>query len=216
MHYILHVIHPKVSDENLDELLSELMAPFYEELEVEPYRDYVSLTEFDKVVKYYSEKGEDLSNILELLNDWRGGNHQHDGELTTTLDLAETDTGYYKWSTWNPRGEWDWWVTGGRWSGYFGEDEATGYPGNDTVTVLEALEYMGDPQYDWMAEGPYVYLTLEGEWVGKTTYNPNGKGYDENDPNSCFPNNPDYMYREYLTHVSSIPDMMVTAVDFHC
>jgi hypothetical protein len=103
-------------------------------------------------------------------------------------------------------GEWDWWVTGGRWEGYFnGENSATA--GDLAAGVLETR-----------LDSPYAYLTLDGRWLPKEEYVPEGF------PNPS-PEHPDRVgyFREvegyaeqYLKYVSAVPaDTMVTTVDIH-
>jgi hypothetical protein len=101
-------------------------------------------------------------------------------------------------------GEWDWWVTGGRWEGYFGGQNA-----------LQALEV---PAAKTPFASPYAYLTLDGKWLPKEVYVPEGFP----DP---APENPDRKgyFREvegyeeqYKAYLAAVPaDTMVTTVDIH-
>ena len=213
MHYVVHVFHQ--ADDDLD----DIMSPFYEELEVEPYKEYTSRKSFDSAVKWFAEKKETFESTEKMLEQWHGGEHFFDGELSNVLD-EEADTGYYSWTTQNPNSHWDWWVVGGRWKNYFTHEDSED-TGKNTVTVAEALEFMlsfatdEDLTTKFKDIGPYAYLTLEGEWIGRQKYNPNGEGYDEENPNSIFPNNDDYMYVNYLKHVQSIPGLLVTTIDVH-
>lgn len=126
----------------------------------------------------------------------------------------------YKLSTWNKQGEWDWWVIGGRWNNYWEIKDALfsdEFPRNvNTVHVGYALALRSDSKFDWMENGPYAYMTLDGELIKRQNYNPDGEGYEENDPNSVFPLNPEYDYWGYLEEVEKQGDIAVTVVDYHC
>lgn len=101
-------------------------------------------------------------------------------------------------------GEWDWWVTGGRWEGYFdGKNEAS------------ASQVLGmETRFD----SPYAYITLDGRWLPKELYVP--EGYES--PDSMRPDGKRY-FREvegfaegYRAYLSSVPeDTVVTTVDIH-
>lgn len=101
-------------------------------------------------------------------------------------------------------GEWDWWVTGGRWEGYF--------EGKDAVTADVALKT------ETPFASPYAYLTLDGKWLPREQYIPEGFP----DPS---PENPDRKgyFREvegfteqYKAYLAAVPaDTMVTTVDIH-
>lgn len=205
MHYVLHVIHNSAND--LENTISSYMAPFHEELEVDPYKVYISEKASTRALDWAEKSGKTFSSHTELLS-WFTGNVIDFEPFIYDVTDSNPDTGYYYMTTSNPQGKWDWWVIGGRWDNYF----RTG----NTVTVKEALDYLDNPEYSYQEFGPQDYITLDGSWVGKTTYNPDGEGYDENDPDSIFPLNPDYMYKEYLTHVKDIPGLFVTVVDYHC
>lgn len=96
-------------------------------------------------------------------------------------------------------GEWDWWVEGGRWEGYFGD--------RNHVTALEARTIKT------RFESPYTYLTLEGKWLPKEEYVP--EGFEEEGVTQHFRNVEGYEqgYKDYL---ASVPDdTVVTTVDIH-
>lgn len=206
MHYVLHVIHP--ADVNVYEYVEEKMAPFYEELEVPEYKVYYSEKEIKSAQKWYAEKGfndgDDPNDIVPFSWD----------NSTTYVD----EKGAYKLSTWNPQGHWDWWVIGGRWDNYWelGMDDAISTGSVNTVSVGYALSLRNKGKYSWMKHGPYAYLTLEGKFIKRQNYNPDGVGYEEDDPNSVFPPNPEYDYWGYMEEVEKQIDIAVTVVDYHC
>lgn len=212
MHYVLHVIHP--ADVDVSEYIEEKMNPFYEELEVPEYKDYYSEKEIASAQKWYAEKGfndgDDPNDIIPF--SWNSS--------TTYVD----EKGAYRLSTWNPQGYWDWWVIGGRWDNYWETSEARKFfegvvstTGSvNTVSIGYALSLRNHGKYDWMDSGPYSYLTLDGEFIKRETYNKDGVGYEEGDPNSVFPPNPEYDYWGYLEEVEKQLDIAVTVVDYHC
>lgn len=206
MHYVLHVIHP--ADVDVNDYITEKMSPFYEELEVPEYKDYYSEKEIASAQKWYSDKGyhdgDDPNDVIPF--SW------------SNTQCYTDEKGSYKLSTWNPQGYWDWWVIGGRWNNYW-ETTAEDMPVKDivnTVSVGYALSLKGDGKYDWMDTGPYSYMTLDGKFIKKETYNKDGVGYEDGDPNSVFPPNPEFDYWNYLLSVESIENLAVTVVDYHC
>lgn len=206
MHYVLHVIHP--ADVDVETYVEEKMAPFYEELEVPEYKDYYSEKEIARAQKWYQEKGyhdgDDPNDLVPFSWD----------NSTTYMD----EKGAYKLSTWNPQGHWDWWVIGGRWDNYWetGMDSMPSNGNVNTVSVGYALALRDKGKYEWMSEGPYAYLTLDGKFIMKKNYNPDGEGYEDNDPNSVFPPNPEFDYWGYMEKVGKLIDIAVTVVDYHC
>lgn len=206
MHYSLHVIHPAGVD--VEEYVTEKMAPFYEELEVPEYKIYYSDKELEKIKTWYDKKGlEDGDDPNDAVPySWNGSHTYTD------------DKGYYRLSTWNPQGHWDWYVIGGRWDNYWemGTDTALAFGKVNTVSVAYAISRKLSGKYDWMESGPYAYMTLDGKFIKRQNYNPDGVGYDDNDPESVFPPNSEYDYWKYLEEVEKQIDIAVTVVDYHC
>ena len=206
MHYVLHVIHP--ADVDVYDYIEEKMNPFYEELEVPEYKDYYSEKEIASAQKWYAEKGfndgDDPNDIIPF--SWNSS--------TTYVD----EKGAYRLSTWNPQGYWDWWVIGGRWDNYWeiAEENAPSKGNVNTVSVGYAILMKLSGKYEWMQNGPYAYMTLEGKFIKRQNYNKDGVGYEEGDPNSVFPPNPEYDYWGYLEEVEKQIDIAVTVVDYHC
>lgn len=91
-----------------NQTVEELLEPFYEGLEVEPY---VSKTKEEvlKEIQEYCDKDEKLKKEYlklsdkEKMNRWNG--------------YDEFDEDGNPLSTYNPDSKWDWYVVGGRWSG---------------------------------------------------------------------------------------------------
>lgn len=197
MHFVLHIIHPADVDDVYD-YIAEKMHPFSEEFEVPEYKDYYSEKEIASAQKWYSEKGyhdgDDPSDTVPFSWD----------NSTTYVD----EKGAYKLSTRNPQGYWDWWVIGGRWDNYWNlEDEnapSTDRVNNVSVGYAILMKFSG--KYDWMQNGPYAYMTLEGKFIEKQSYNKDGDSYP----------NPEYDYWDYLLSVEAIENIAITVVDYHC
>lgn len=141
MHYTVAV----VTKNDNEEMVEELLAPFDENIEMEPY---IYKTK-EQIVKEFRESVEEMKKSMEAYEKgeydtkkystyWLKGDS---GELTDynkeRLELYEkSDEEIYQWyregedeecfdkdgnelSTYNPKSKWDWYSVGGRWDGYF-------------------------------------------------------------------------------------------------
>lgn len=111
-HFVVLVALAPTDD--VDEALDKALAPFDEELEVEPYREYMDdgMAKYHRAVEYYNENpdqhGEwDDSDVIAVLSAYMGES------------VAVDDGRYYTLSTYSPRSKWDWYQVGGRWNKYF-------------------------------------------------------------------------------------------------
>lgn len=97
-HFAVLVLHEE------DQSIEDLLAPYNEYLEVEPYVKYTRTQAINKMRKdcpsLYKDKSED--EIFQNACDWFGCTLDDDGNLL---------------STYNPHSKWDWWQVGGRFSG---------------------------------------------------------------------------------------------------
>ena len=94
-HYTVAVFHRKDQD------IEELLAPYSENLEVEPYISFTKQEAIDYARKHYQDT-EDKT----------------DGECWQMVaDGSQTDADGNIYSTYNPKSKWDWWTEGGRWCG---------------------------------------------------------------------------------------------------
>lgn len=90
------------------------LAPFDEDLEVEPYiAEEVTEDDKQRMLDYYNEKHNNKYITFEECyaengEDWDGNSYKQDEDGT-----------WYRWSTYNPDSKWDWYRLGGRWSGCF-------------------------------------------------------------------------------------------------
>lgn len=96
-HYTVMVIGPETDQE-----LEEALAPFDENIEVEPYRDYNVWIPDDLKTKEPKEIAKELKER------WGG---DEDYRYDPDKDAV------YIMSTYNPESKWDWWTLGGRWHG---------------------------------------------------------------------------------------------------
>lgn len=95
-HYTVAVIHRENQD------IANLLAPYYENLKVEPYIWLTKNEAIDYVRKYYSSMMKDASpeECYEMIK--KDHEADEDGNIL---------------STYNPKSKWDWWVPGGRFCG---------------------------------------------------------------------------------------------------
>lgn len=121
-HFSVIVALRPTDPKNIEDALTEALAPFDESKEVTPYYDY----ETGEAKDYWSldacrEKGLlpaegelTWAQVAEAVNTrWE---HDEAGAEYMRVDAAGRA---YTISTYNPRSKWDWWVIGGRWTGYF-------------------------------------------------------------------------------------------------
>lgn len=115
-HYTLGVIMDKLDEEELDKLL----APYSENLEVEPYIDITK----EEIINNAKQRKNELLKAIEKgeeLKDWQQDyiNATTDEELYNLerYEEEEFDENGNQLSRYNPLSKWDWYVIGGRWSG---------------------------------------------------------------------------------------------------
>lgn len=99
-----------------EERIAELLAPYDENLEVAPYKHYMSKESVEGALKHYGKKGllspsgvplPDSELTAEEIKDWDGG------------DGGKDKKGYFYYTKFNKRAKWDWYSIGGRWQGMF-------------------------------------------------------------------------------------------------
>lgn len=99
-HYMVAVIHAPIQS------VEGLLAPYSENLEVEPYLEMTKQEVIDYVKKNYSDVGElsDEECWKKYVDGW--------GIENNLVDKAGNI-----YTTYNPKSKWDWWSYGGRFSG---------------------------------------------------------------------------------------------------
>ena len=119
-HFAVLVLHEE------DQPIAELLAPYDENIEVEPYikqtkeeaikeLENIKYYDFQYIDEYTSEQ-----EYKELAEDWFGHAPDENGNIL---------------STYNPNSKWDWWMVGGRFSGLLPiiPSAVEGYHGADCV-----------------------------------------------------------------------------------
>jgi hypothetical protein len=106
---------------HVGEHLAAALAPFDENSEVTPYRNYIENWQnaYERALKFYSEHPEHKPAGLDELDVAAVLSAYEDVEVTEETADDSTAVTFYSMSTYNPRSKWDWWVIGGRWTGYF-------------------------------------------------------------------------------------------------
>lgn len=115
-HYAVAVFHRKDQD------INELLAPYDENLEVEPYIRFSRQEAIDYVRKNYSEAEGKSDNAC-----W---------QMIARHSKTDDDGNIY--STYNPQSKWDWWSEGGRYSGMLklhGNEVSSGRVGDLEFTI---------------------------------------------------------------------------------
>jgi hypothetical protein len=148
VHYLCLVV-----GENVDELL----APFAEYVETQPYKEFVEPDELEQMAKHFGITSIDIDALAAKLPEW----HRADGGVE--------DGRLFYWSTANPHTRFDWYEIGGRFSGYLHLrraappswwDRLRGRRGTDRVN--RALK--GDVNTDLVLANPPAALLHEGQW----------------------------------------------------
>jgi hypothetical protein len=103
----------------VEECVTQVLAPFDENREVEPYRDYLNGGPANYwAVKLFRE--EDGLNPDDATLTWAQVAEVHNKRWDDEPPLLIAEDGRaYTTSTRNPDAKWDWWSVGGRWTGYF-------------------------------------------------------------------------------------------------
>jgi len=121
-HYTVTIILPDKpkNPAHADEMISELVAPFDENVEVEPYKSHVDQVRSDWRTADPAKLGWPWSYVrresqvdlddLAAVADWMSSEDE---------PYYVDEKGLYTMSTYNPQSKWDWWVVGGRWSGFY-------------------------------------------------------------------------------------------------
>jgi hypothetical protein len=118
-HFTVIVTLPPTEPDEVDEALAKALAPFDENKETEPRREYIEHAEYERALAYYAEHPQhrpenfDAKDIAAVLSDYVGTEVRKDAGDGTGPIL------YYRMTTYNPQSKWDWWQTGGRWADHF-------------------------------------------------------------------------------------------------
>ncbi len=142
MHYCVFVLIPQ--DADIDIEIEKALAPFDDDLKVDPYKVYLDPREITAMARHYGTKRSALKQLATHMEDWRSGLGGVD------------DRGLFAVSTFNPNAKWDWYAIGGRWHGHL--------PGN----VMSAATLLKRP--DLKSLLPAALVTPGGTWHQRETF----------------------------------------------
>lgn len=201
--------------------VEDLLAPYSEILEVEPYISYTkdeavnevrerTISQYEYAIserpKYEGSDSIHLANIDRIIERGMYISYEDAWEEAKAWGY-EIDEEENLLSTYNPNSKWDWYTEGGRWDGYLpvlGRDE------NDE-TMYENSVFKFEVDWDvFFAKDliPFCFVTANGEWYesGKMGW----WGMTTNDKEK------EVWKQEFKECLDSIPeDTEITVIDFH-
>ena len=208
-HFCVYIFHDKNTS------VSDLLAPYDENIELAPYVLYTKEQAIAKVrsdMEKYRDSiyKEYLADPVKYKEKW-GNNKNHINYIENEFPkiLNWTDEECYeeiaKWkredglvaedgsilSKYNPKSKWDWYQIGGRWS--------NSIPGDEVKMSDIPIEKI---------ETPYAFITPDGEWVERGEMGWFGVGSNEMDKDEW-----DAKFSEYLKTLDK--DIILTQVDCH-
>ncbi|MEL7243051.1 MAG: hypothetical protein AAGM40_11990 [Cyanobacteria bacterium J06573_2] len=141
----LIILPPDTRD--IHQKVVELLNPYYSELDVEPYKEYLNQEELQTEIEYLSTLSKEDINKLAIEYELSGQNIIKD-LAKINLDWCEEDIagideyGEYKITTYNPQSKWDWY------------------------RFIEAEQSIRDPCLvkNLPEVIPYALITPDGEW----------------------------------------------------
>lgn len=149
-HAVVLVVVPDAAGiEQVERTAAKMLAPYDENLDVEPYREYPDEEELSRMRKWFEEEwghAPTMPELVEVMPRWRNvpGYLDDEGRL-------------YVMSTYNSHSKWDWWQVGGRY-----RDNAYAQFAVDTEhpSHLRAEKF----NLDVLPWAPYSVLTPDGKW----------------------------------------------------
>jgi hypothetical protein len=156
----------------IGEDVEKLLAPYDENLEVEPYKNYLSDRDIERIVGHYAKANrtvskDNLQSLLPFMKDWCNEEGYIDAE------------GLYAWSTSNKKHRWDWYEIGGRWQGSLrlkpGGEGKSGSASSLIENHIYRPEYVDQARFkhiDWsyMRNEPEALLNLKLQWKNDQEY----------------------------------------------
>ena len=110
--FVVALVPRSTAPEEVEGAVGSLLAPYDEDIRVEPYHSYLN----ERSVEYRKQKYEtdDFAEIARRQNEqYADADPYADPDDMLLLD----EQGLYTLSTYNPRSKWDYWIIGGRWNG---------------------------------------------------------------------------------------------------
>ena len=163
-HFSVGIIVPSHELSNLQAFITEQMAPYDENTEVEPYVSYSveqaqadltrDITRFEGIIER-----QDANFNLEKCQE-----HLEKLRVTTPDDKYREYVEYHKHfdedgdpiSTYNPESKWDWFVIGGRWDGWINDCDTSSEAVSDNIATTEAVLERN--------KIPHAIITPDGQW----------------------------------------------------
>lgn len=200
MHASLFVIGPDTERQ---------LAPFNEQLEVEPYRQPISSACIQRMREYYASGDSKRHPVIPIdapisayqpvVSDW---------DNWEGLDVDAN--GYYRISTNNQRGKWDWYQVGGRWDGriIMFDGAKVNWSASQCID-WQAMNRLDEEGYSYwpfaiLADGVFQERR---EWVWDAE-NEEGKSVEHFSEEDWR----DHCY-QFLSRLA--PDTLVTLIDYH-
>ncbi|MFJ5532406.1 hypothetical protein [Streptomyces sp. NPDC093261] len=118
-HFTVTVTLPPTDPREVAEAVTRALAPFDENKESEPRREYIEHADYEQALAFFIEHPEhkpaelDEKNVAAVLAEYKG---------VPVYEDAGDGTGpvlYYRMTTYNEQSKWDWWQIGGRWADHF-------------------------------------------------------------------------------------------------
>jgi len=145
-HFTALVILPPDTN-NIQDKVAELLNPYYSELEVEPYKEYLNQEELQAEIEYLSTLSKQDIHKLTIEYELSGENVIED-LAKINLDCYEEDVagvdeyGEYQITTYNHQSKWDWYR-------FIEAEESINYP----CKIKDLPEII-----------PYALITPDGKW----------------------------------------------------
>lgn len=144
-HFIVNVVIRDATDRtDAEAKLDDLLAPFDENMPIDPYPVPVDDSIVERAIEVYRESDKDpLPDPLDDETKRRivGWYECNDEDLA----VLNEDGSFSVMSRYNPDSKWDWWVLGGRWEGYYQIK-----PDSDDTREFADLARKGDIDFDRM------------------------------------------------------------------
>lgn len=161
MSHFFTVILVPPDKEDIRAAVTEMLTPFDENTQVEPYKKRLTQESIDRMLAFYAEHPEHrdgltLDNVVGLLRKY------HEAEA------GQDENGYYYVSTYNPKSQWDWWRIGGRYDGRVAAVEHDSENGFNFDKAHESLDLNVRPVRDLPEDFTcWAILTPDGQWHQK-------------------------------------------------
>ncbi|MBD2370602.1 MULTISPECIES: hypothetical protein [Leptolyngbya] len=136
---------------NVREKVREMLAPFYSDLNVEPYREYLDQKDLLKEIQYLSTLSQ--QEVEELARKWEVPHDDIETLAKLNLDWYDDEVtgvdenGFYRMTTINPLGKWD------------SYESIEAEPGEDTPAISYPCLVLTLPPVI-----PYAIVTPDGKW----------------------------------------------------